>query len=180
MKFLLALVAVLTILLPALPAQADQGQVTGWPMVTAPAWDRGHAAKATPNVTDIQVQGKPRAWGLRGFARRVDARVGGIRIHYGAGNSCKHFAGRYCVTVKSWYYPHQGWWGITNYRPHGAVIRLNKRFGVMQWPAAHEFLHALGLQHHMYGRGMLLLPTPSMQQMSRGELRALWSQYGRY
>lgn len=164
------------------PAHADQGYVTGWPMVLVPAYDTGHAAKATPNVIDIQVQGKPRAWHLRGFAQQVDRAVGGLRIHYGAGNSCKRFSGRYCITVKQWYYPHQTYWGQTNYRRHGAVIRLNTRFsspGNNQWAAGHEFLHALGEQHHKYGHGMLHIPTPSMQQMSHGELRVLRQQYGR-
>lgn len=178
--FAVVLACLLIILgfIAARPAHAA-GQTTNWPTVTAPAWDRGHAKRATPHVVDIQVQGKPRAWGLRGFAVQVDRAVGGIRIHYGAGQSCRRFSGRYCVTVKAWRYPRAGWWGITNYRTHGAVIRLNSKYGVQQWAAAHEFLHALGEQHHRYGHGMLRLPTPSMQQMSRGELRALWHQYGR-
>lgn len=156
-------------------ATQDYGDVTGWAQVTYPAWDND----STPNVVDIQVQNKPRAWGLRSFAESIDRKVGGIRIHYGAGPSCKAHPHRYCITVKAWYYPRSPYWGLTSYHRDGATIRLNRKYGVSKWPAAHEFMHALGEQHHMYGHGLLLLPTPSMQWLSKSELQALRWQYGR-
>lgn len=156
----------------AAPAAASDG-TTNYAKVVYPAWDHNGG------VVNIQLQGARRAWHLAGFAKKMDRRIGGIKVRAFEGN-CRHNRNAYCVTVRSVFQPNNNAWGQTHYVTHGAVIDLNRFYsapGSNWWAAAHEFLHALGMMHHRYGAGMLKLPTPSMKPVSSGELAALRRAY---
>lgn len=130
-------------------------------------------------VVHIQLQGNKDLMGARRAIEQIDRQLKGIEVHSWDNASCKQRPRRHCITITR-VHKNNGWWGA-DYNYHGTknIIELNTYYGKSSWVPQHEFLHALGMQHHRE-RGMLRNSGGKyrgMDPISSREWRALKRQY---
>lgn len=122
----------------------------------SPRLSRSYIAKdkVPGRVVHIQLQGNKDLMGARRAIEKIDRQLAGIEVHSWDNASCKQRPRRHCITITR-VHKNNGWWGA-DYNYHGTknVIELNTYYGKSSWVPQHEFLHALGMQHHRE-RGML-------------------------
>lgn len=148
---------------------ADRGAETARPTVWA--WHR-KAGDPTPHDVNFQVLGRAPAWHLWAAVKGIDHRVPGIRV------KVRGRRDPYAIRVRVRIVHRPGWWwGETVTTEHGVTIYLNHAYPADPWVVRHEFLHALGMDHHTSPGGMLSVPAPSLRPISPSELHALRSAY---
>lgn len=168
---ILALVlAVAGTVLGIAPASASDEPHTRVPRVTIPAFEYYPSGPV-----DITIQGQTNTMRFAHRAWQITRQVPGLRLHLHT--TCAARPYDYCVTVHRVNRPRVNWWGVTQYGRRNTVsITLNMAFGASPATAAHEYMHALGMQHHL-GPGILNWPTEKSEPMSPAELRALRKAY---
>lgn len=122
----------------------------------APRLSRNYIAKdkVPGRVVHIQLQGNKDLMGARRAIEQIDRQLDGIEVHSWDNAPCKERPRRYCITITR-VHQNNGWWGMTyNYWGTKSIIELNTYYGRDSWVPQHEFLHALGMQHHRQ-RGMM-------------------------
>lgn len=161
---LFALLAAILSLSLATPHHA--GAETERPEVVSPIGDDARPVQ-------VQIEGRNRLWGTRRVGAFVDQRVAGLRIF--RTGTCADRPEAVCVKVIIRKYGETRWWGeMWDYGPWSREVHLNATYGAMQNTACHEFLHALGLDHHKkYG---CLSSTPKYPSVS--EIAGLRRFYG--
>lgn len=113
----------------------------------------------------ICIRGQITAWHARAEFLQVDKLVRGIQVVHSCSNAYKV---RISVVNK----PNVGWDGLES----GLNVYFNSAYPVNPRVAAHEFLHVLGMEHHV-GPGLLQTPASILNPMSKAELNALRKAY---
>lgn len=152
-SFIVVFVTGMLIVVFVKPADASVADTSNSPRLS-----RGYIAqdRVPGRVVHIQLQGNKDLMGARRAIEKIDRQLDGIEVHSWDNASCKQRPRRHCITITR-VHKNNGWWGA-DYNYHGTknVIELNTYYGRDSWVPQHEFLHALGMQHHRE-RGMLRL-----------------------
>lgn len=131
----------------------------------------------------IVIDGPSNVWNLRVFADRLDRYL--TRMHVRSGRCDFRTPGVFCIRVVKTYQPLVGWAGYTDWEldRSGVTIKLNTRIRGARWKrpvAAHEFMHALGFDHHGESTGLVsrrvtptFTPDPSITEWG-----SLYQYYG--
>ena len=109
------------------------------------------ATEAELNVPGMVLVAPDAAWGIRSVANYIDDQLDGLDIQNHPGVSCEDFPEYRCITVETT--TDKG--GIGWYTRSENLIEFNGerwadvfRPRVKQAVAAHELMHALGMDHH--------------------------------
>lgn len=118
-----------------------------------------------PVKDEVLLTGPKNIWGMRDVARNLDERMPELRIYFGGDHpNATRVVVRIVDTLPSNY------GGLTHWCQDPVVIELNPKYGPNKRLAAHEFAHAMGLDHHMLAG---VVGQTGGVYLSRVEVRAL-------
>lgn len=176
MRALLVTVALLLTALTA-PAHADEQEQLPWSStIEFPLYRK--AANVDGDAL-VQLEAPPAAFGLRRWAKQLDAQVDGLTIF--TTGTCASRPEAVCVryVFGTWSPAEQiaiagtVWGGVTTFPSPDERTVLIVKVGPQRRPAvAHELGHVLGLSHHS-GKGVMSVDRVPTTEINAQELQAL-------